>query len=58
MQKLTKEQLEAVELCMIEEKAECWKCPANNVDCQRSVVMTAAVLMAENEALKEALKKD
>jgi len=58
MQKLTKEQLEAVELCTIEEKANCHECICSHLDCQRAVVMTAVALMLENEALKEQMKKD
>ena len=51
---LTKEQLEEMELCMMEEKAECWKCSLDltRETCEKQLLNTAIALMIENEKLK------
>ena len=56
---LTKAQLEEMELCQIEGKAECWNCSCSILEagCERELLNTAIVLKLENERLKKQLKK-
>ncbi len=56
MKKLTQEQLEAIELCQLQEKGECWECPARFVDCLKDPATTALLLLEEIRVMKKQLK--
>ena len=51
---LTKEQIEEIELCMIEQNARCYECSIDLTkgECEMQLLKTAIKLMIENEALK------
>lgn len=55
---LTRNELEAIELCQIEgtECGNCNNCPARNCDCMKDPVATALILLQENQILKEKIK--
>jgi len=60
---LTKQQLEEMELCMIEENKECWNCSCAllNENCDKVLFKTTLVLQINNEALEiknEALEEE
>jgi hypothetical protein len=56
MKKLTKEELEAIEVCQHDEKGNCEDCPAKYCDCFRDPVTTALLLMEELRVMKNDTK--
>ena len=59
MKLLTREQLEAIEICETEASTGCHDCPMLNEDCSmQNVAKHMLVLLSEYEELKKELKKE